>query len=93
MMLDAGPGTIIALIAETLQSGGGGVRRTEGCNEAWRALIQKYGIDFHIGDTVNGFGRKWALAGVRVAQGSRSAKWLSLPNRTAITRCAIERIT
>ena len=56
-VLEAGPETIAAFFAEPMQSGGGALRPPEGYWEAMRAVIRKYGIHFHVDETVTGFGR------------------------------------
>lgn len=57
VVLDYGPDTIAAFFAEPMQSGGGAIRPPEGYWEGMQAVIRKYGIHFHVDETVTGFGR------------------------------------
>ena len=56
-VIEAGPETIAAFFAEPMQSGGGAIRPPEGYWQAMQAVIRKYGIHFHVDETVCGFGR------------------------------------
>ncbi len=57
VILQAGPDSIAAFFAEPMQSGGGAIRPPQGYWPAMQAVIRKYGIHFHVDETVCGFGR------------------------------------
>ncbi len=64
-ILDAGPDTIAAFFAEPMQSGGGAIRPPQGYWPAMQAVMRKYGIHFHVDETVCGFGRTGEMWGAQ----------------------------
>jgi len=65
VILDAGPDTIAAFFAEPMQSGGGAIRPPNGYWKAMQGVIRKYGIHFHVDETVCGFGRTGHMWGAQ----------------------------
>jgi len=57
LVLTTGPEKIAAFFAEPMQSGGGAILPPAGYWPAMQAVIQKYGIHFHVDEVVCGFGR------------------------------------
>lgn len=57
LVLATGPEKIAAFFAEPMQSGGGAILPPNGYWESMQAVIQKYGIHFHVDEVVCGFGR------------------------------------
>ncbi len=68
VVLKAGPDTIAAFFAEPMQSGGGAIRPPNGYWPAMQAIIRKYGIHFHVDETVCGFGRTGEMWGAQTFQ-------------------------
>jgi len=64
-IVDAGPETIAAFFAEPMQSGGGAIRPPKGYWPAMQAVLHKYGIHFHVDETVCGFGRTGHMWGAQ----------------------------
>jgi 4-aminobutyrate--pyruvate transaminase len=65
LVLQAGPDTIAAFFAEPMQSGGGAIYPPKGYWQAMQAVIRKYGIHFHVDETVCGFGRTGEMWGAQ----------------------------
>lgn len=65
VVIEAGPDTIAAFFAEPMQSGGGAIRPPKGYWPAMQAVIAKYGIHFHVDETVCGFGRTGEMWGAQ----------------------------
>ena len=64
-VIDSGPDKIAAFFAEPMQSGGGAIRPPRGYWPAMQAVIRKYGIHFHVDETVCGFGRTGHMWGAQ----------------------------
>ena len=62
-VLEAGPDTIAAFVAEPMQSGGGAILPPRGYWDAMQAVVRKYDIHFHVDEVVCGFGRTGYLWG------------------------------
>ena len=68
LVLEAGPDTIACFFAEPMQSGGGAIHPPNGYWAAMQSVIKRYGIHFHVDETVCGFGRTGEIWGAQKFQ-------------------------